>query len=89
MNLGFTEKKVGKKWIVVCGNYQEFNVFCDIEMKEYEGGEDYFEGDEFIYYSHPDSVRGLRAYGIIAYGNYKNRDDIDYPRLKACVNYKE
>ena len=89
MNLGFTEKKVGKNWIVICGNRQEFSVFCDIKMKEYADGEDYFEGDEFFYYSHPDSVRGLRAYGIITYGTHKNRKDIDYNLLKVCVNYKQ
>lgn len=88
MNLGFTEKKAGRTWIVVCGNYREFNDFCKIKLQEYENGETYFEGDEFIYYSSPLFFRGLRAYGIISHGTYRERRDIDYTVLRACVNYK-
>lgn len=89
MSLGFTKKPEVKRWIVICGNYQEFNIFCDLKMREYNEGETYFEGDEFIYYSSPDSIRGLRAYGIITYGTHKNREDIDYNLLKLCVDYKQ
>ena len=89
MNLGFTKKKVGKKYIVLCGNYQEFNVFCDIQMKNYEDGETFFEGDEFFYYSSPDSIRGIRVDGgIIEYGTFMDRKDIDYDYLRMLVNRK-
>jgi hypothetical protein len=87
--LGFTLKLPGRKWIVICGNYQEFNVFCDIQLKNYKDGSNYFEGDEFIYYSSPESILGLRDFHIIGYGTYKNRNDVDYDYLKICVNYKE
>lgn len=87
MNLGFTEKKIGKKYVVLCGNYQEFNIFCDIQMKNYEDGEKFFEGDEFIYYSSSDSIRGIRLDGgVIEYGTFRNRKDIDYEYLRMLVN---
>ncbi len=89
MNLGFTKKKIGKKYIVVCGNYQEFNVFCDIQLKNYEDGETFFEGDEFFYYSSLDSIRGISVDGgVIEYGTFVDRKDIDYEYLRMLVNRK-
>lgn len=64
-------------------------LYCDMKLMEYEGGFTYFEGCEFIYYSHPDIIRGLRAEGIITYGTHYTRKDIDYEYLKLCVNYKQ
>lgn len=90
MNLGFIEKKIGKKYIVLCGNYQEFNTFCAIQMKNYEEGETFFEGDEFIYYSSPDFIRGIRIDGgVIGYGTYKDRKDIDYDYLRLITSHKQ
>lgn len=88
MRLGFTEKKIGRRWIVICGNYNEFSTFCDIQLKDYSKGKNLFEGDEFIYYSSPDSIRGIRADGVITYGTYKDREDINYDYLEVCVRYK-
>ncbi len=89
MNLGFTKKKIGKKYIVLCGNRQEFEIFCDIQMKNYEDGETFFEGDEFFYYSSLDSIRGIRVDGgIIEYGTFRDRKDIDYEYLRTLVNRK-
>lgn len=84
-NLGFTKKKIGKTYIVVCGNKREFDIFCNIQLEEFEKGEEFFEGCEFIYYSHPESVLGLCVDEIIQYGTWKSRDDIDYETLKVCI----
>ena len=82
-NFGFTPKPIPSVYLVICGNYREFNEFCNQKIDDFKNGETFFEGDEFVYYSHTDSIRGLRFDGVIYFGTYFSREDIDYDYINS------
>ena len=72
-------RPVYKTYLVICGNWQEFKVFCKSKMDDYTFKDDMeYEGCEFVYYSNPSCIYGYRFDGVLTYGTYNNRNDIDW-----------
>ncbi len=77
-----------RKILIIAGNYQQFKLFCDETLADYERHNNLeFEGVEFIYYNESDSIRGNRFDDFIKCGNWWDRNDIDwngvvYPSVK-------
>lgn len=82
-------KKINhKRILVIAGTYQQFKDFCDERMRDFDELGKY-EGEEYIYYSNEDSVRGCRVDDIIKYGTWYNRKDVDLDRIVIyCLKFK-
>ena len=76
-----------KKILVVTGNYEQFKLFCNEKLMDYEENNNLeFEGVEFFYYS-GESVKGCRFDDVIKFGTWYERKEIDwnkdiYPSMK-------
>lgn len=73
----FISKINSTKILVIAGNMREFEVFIDVALYKHSQEDGLYDGCEFIYYTSPDSIRGMRFDKYLYWGTGANRSDID------------
>lgn len=68
-------------FIVICGNMREFDRFCHEMNKK----KDKIYNVEYLYYTNTKSIRGIRPNGIIKWGTWYMRNDVDWNYLKILT----
>lgn len=80
------ERLDGKIYLVLCGNYQQFNDFCRQILLDFEKGDMKYNACDFVYYRDSLCVYGYVFDDLVGYGTYFSRDDIEWgvilPRVK-------
>jgi len=72
----FLSKINNQRVLVIAGNQKEFDTFVDLALELFEN-EGKYEGCEFVYYSRPDAIRGMRFDSYLYFGTGALRSDLE------------